>query len=143
MKIIGESPGEARRDSRATRLLPKGEQSGKILNGRWLLDSGIRAGRPAFSWKRTTQISSSLRFPVKSVCRDMAIAKRLTIDNVNLDNEPEMDAFDDQVLTGGIEQVRAEGDELRRRGLIDGHGNLLLNELPADMKEDSERDFGG
>jgi hypothetical protein len=54
-----------------------------------------------------------------------------------------MDAFDDQVLTGGIEQVRAEGDELRRRGLIDGHGNLLLNELPADMKEDSERDFGG
>lgn len=73
----------------------------------------------------------------------MAIAKRLTIDNVNLDNEPEMDAFDDQVLTGGIERVRAEGDELRRRGLIDGHGNLLLNELPADMKEDSERDFGG
>jgi hypothetical protein len=73
----------------------------------------------------------------------MAIAKRLTIDNVNLDNEREMDAFDDQVLTAGIERVRAEGDELRRRGLLDGYGNLLLNGLPADMKEESERDFGG
>jgi hypothetical protein len=52
----------------------------------------------------------------------MAIAKRLTIDNVNLDNEREMDAFDHQVLTAGIERVRAEGDELRRRGLLDGHG---------------------
>jgi hypothetical protein len=42
----------------------------------------------------------------------MAIAKRLTIDNVNLDNEREMDVFVDQVLTAGIERVQAEGDEL-------------------------------
>jgi len=52
-------------------------------------------------------------------------------------------AFDDQVITAGLERVRAEGDELRRRGLLDEHGNLLAKELPSDMKEDAPRDFGG
>lgn len=73
----------------------------------------------------------------------MPIAKRLTIESVNLADEHEMDAFDDQVITAGMERVRAEGDELRRKGLLDGHGNPLVKELPADMKEGSERDFGG
>ncbi len=73
----------------------------------------------------------------------MAITKRLTMENVNLDDQAEMDAFDDQILSAGLERVRAEGDELRRRGLMDEHGNLLLTELPADMKKGSERDFGG
>jgi hypothetical protein len=54
-----------------------------------------------------------------------------------------MDAFDDQLFTIGVARVRAEGDELRRKGLLDEHGKLLATELPADMKEDSERDFGG
>jgi len=85
----------------------------------------------------------SCKMGVAVTFRNMAIAKRLTIDNVNLDNEREMDAFVDQVLTAGIERVRAEGDELRRCGLLDGQGNLLLNELPADILEESERDFGG
>jgi len=73
----------------------------------------------------------------------MLNTKRLTIDNVNLDDPLEMDAFDDQVITAGMQRVRAEGDELRRRGLLDEHGNLLAKELPADMKEDAQRDFGG
>lgn len=73
----------------------------------------------------------------------MPIAKRLTIESVNLDDERDVDAFDDQVITAGMERVRAEGDELRRKGLLDGHGNLIVKELPADMKEGSERDFGG
>jgi hypothetical protein len=73
----------------------------------------------------------------------MLSTKRLTIDNVNLDDPGEMDAFDDQVITAGMERVRAEGDELRRRGLLDEHGNLLVKELPADMKEGAQRDFGG
>jgi hypothetical protein len=71
------------------------------------------------------------------------LTKRLTIDSVNLDDRREMDAFDDQMITAGLERVRAEGDELRRRGLLDEHGNLLAKELPADMKEDVPRDFGG
>jgi len=73
----------------------------------------------------------------------MSITKRLTIENVDLDDEREMDEFDEQVITAGLERVRAEGDELRRRGLLDEHGNIVIKELPADMKEGSERDFGG
>jgi hypothetical protein len=62
---------------------------------------------------------------------------------VSLDDEREMDAFVDQVLTDGMERVRAEGDELRRKGLLDSQGKLLVKELPADMKEGADRDFGG
>ncbi len=43
----------------------------------------------------------------------MPIANRLTIENVNLDDEREMDAFDDRAIAAGMERVRAEGDELR------------------------------
>jgi hypothetical protein len=73
----------------------------------------------------------------------MPIAKRLTIENVNLDDAREMDAFDDQLITAGMKRVQGEGDELRRRGLLDAEGNLLIKELPVDMREASERDFGG
>jgi hypothetical protein len=73
----------------------------------------------------------------------MPVTKRLTIENVNLDDDAELDAFDDQVITAGLERVRAEGDALRRRGVLDADGNLLLKELPADMKERADRDFGG
>jgi hypothetical protein len=73
----------------------------------------------------------------------MPTTKRLTIENVNLDDDAELDAFDDQVITAGLERVRAEGDELRRRGILDARGNVLLKELPADMKEGADRDFGG
>ena len=73
----------------------------------------------------------------------MLSTKRLTIDSINLDDPGEMDAFYDQVIAAGMERVRAEGDELRRRGLLDEHGNLLVKELPPDMKEGARRDFGG
>ena len=52
----------------------------------------------------------------------MPTTRRLTIDNVYLDDQSEMDAFDDQVITAGLKRVRAEGDELRRMGLLDEHG---------------------
>jgi hypothetical protein len=73
----------------------------------------------------------------------MPITKRLTIENVDFDDDAELDAFDDQVITAGLERVRAEGDELRRRGILDPQVNVLLDELPADMKEGADRDFGG
>lgn len=73
----------------------------------------------------------------------MPIAKRLTIQNINLDDDAELNAFDDQVIAAGLERVRAEGDELRRRGILDAQGNVILKELPADMKEGGDRDFGG
>jgi hypothetical protein len=71
------------------------------------------------------------------------IAERLTIDTVNLDDQHEMDVFDEQVITAGMDRVRAEGDELRGRGLLDDQGTLLVKETPADMEEGSKRDFGG
>ena len=73
----------------------------------------------------------------------MPVAKRLTIENVNLDDEREMDALVHQMFAAGLERVRAEGDELRRKGLLDSEGHVLLKELPADMKEGADRDFGG
>jgi hypothetical protein len=73
----------------------------------------------------------------------MPVTKRLTIENVDLDDEREMDALVDQMFTAGLERVRVEGDELRRRGLLDSQGNLLVKEIPADMQEGADRDFGG
>ena len=73
----------------------------------------------------------------------MPVLKRLTIDNVNLDEPREIDAFDDQVIAAGMKRVRAEGDELRRKGVLDDQGNLLVKDLPADMQDGADRDFGG
>ena len=73
----------------------------------------------------------------------MPVTKRLTIENVNLDDEREMDALVDQMFTVGLARVKAEGDELRRKGLLDSQGNPLMKELPADMREGADRDFGG
>lgn len=73
----------------------------------------------------------------------MPITKRLTIDNVNLDDDDELDAFDDQIITAGLARVKAEGDELRRRGILDSEGHVILKELPADMQPGADRDFGG
>ncbi len=73
----------------------------------------------------------------------MSITKRLTIENVNFDDERELDAFDNQAIAAGLDRVRAEGDELRRKGILDSEGNLLVKELPADMQEGADRDFGG
>ena len=82
------------------------------------------------------------RLMVKSGRRSTRTGSR-RIANVDLDNQRGVDYFVDEVITAGIDRVRAEGDELRRRGLLDKRGNLLKQELPADMKEGSERDFGG
>ena len=42
-----------------------------------------------------------------------------------------------------MELVRAEGDKLRRKGVLDEHGILRLTELLTEMQEGIERDFGG
>jgi hypothetical protein len=73
----------------------------------------------------------------------MPVTKRLTIENVNLDDDRELDALVDRLFTAGLECVKAEGDELRRKGLLDSQGNLLSKETPADMQEGADRDFGG
>jgi hypothetical protein len=73
----------------------------------------------------------------------MPTTKRLTIETVNLDDPEEFQTFMDQVISAGMERVRAEVAELQRRGILDEKGNLLIQELPPDMREGADRDFGG
>jgi hypothetical protein len=69
--------------------------------------------------------------------------KLLTLENVDFRNPSEVDAFLQQVIAAGMERVRSETAELKARGLMDEAGNLLITELPSDVKEGSDRDFGG
>lgn len=73
----------------------------------------------------------------------MPVTRRLTIETVNVDDEGEVTALEQQALEAGMTRVRARIAELRVRGLIDDNGKLLITELPDDMKEGSERNFGG
>lgn len=73
----------------------------------------------------------------------MPATKRLRMEDINLADRDAVNAFEQEMFTAALERIRAEGDELCRRGLMDEHGKLLLKELPADMQEGSERDFGG
>jgi phage-related protein len=73
----------------------------------------------------------------------MPTAKQLTIETVNLDDDREMDEFDRQVIAAGMDRVRAEIKELQQKGLLDAQGKPGLKELPRDMQEGAERDFGG
>ena len=73
----------------------------------------------------------------------MPTTKLLTLETVDFGNPAEVDAFLEQVMTAGIARVRAETAELKARGLMDENGKLLNTELPADMREGSDRDFGG
>jgi hypothetical protein len=73
----------------------------------------------------------------------MPVAKHLTLETVDFDNHAEVNAFLDQVMDEGMRRVRAEGAELRSGGLMNADGKLLVTELPPDMREGSERDFGG
>ncbi|MBV9036254.1 MAG: hypothetical protein JO182_17335 [Acidobacteriaceae bacterium] len=79
----------------------------------------------------------------RTIVDTMPLTKRLTIETVNLDDEREMDAFDQQVIDAGMERVRAHRAELRAKGLLSADGKLLVTELPDDMKPGSERDFSG
>jgi hypothetical protein len=73
----------------------------------------------------------------------MPTTKQLTFDTVNFDDSAEADEFEGQLFAAGLARVKAESDELRRRGLLDADGNLLPKELPADMNGGTDRDFGG
>ena len=73
----------------------------------------------------------------------MPPAKRLKLEDIDLEDQKAVDEFMEQVIARGMERVRAETEELRRRGILDKDGKLLIKELPPDMREGSDRDFGG
>ena len=70
-------------------------------------------------------------------------SKRVTIEDVDVDNQEDLDAFDASILAEGNKRIRAEVDESVRLGIVDAKGNLLKRELPVDMREDAGTDFGG
>ena len=42
-----------------------------------------------------------------------------------------------------VERGKAAIRELQEQGIIDSHGRRIRNDLPADMQEGKDRDFGG
>jgi len=60
-----------------------------------------------------------------------------------VDNDHDLDSFLDQVHTAGDNIRRRQIEEAIRLGIIDTKGNLLKDEVPEDMREDANRDFGG
>lgn len=69
--------------------------------------------------------------------------KPLTIDDVDMTDDEALDAFTRMVIAEGDKRLHAQVQEAIRMGIIDEHGNLLKHDLPEDMREDTERDFGG
>ena len=53
--------------------------------------------------------------------------------------EPKTDPY----LQGAGERVRAAAEELERLGIADKNGKRLRTDLPRDMREEADRDFGG
>jgi len=43
----------------------------------------------------------------------------------------------------GVERGKAAVRKLQELGIIDSQGRLIRTDLPADMQEGSDRDFGG
>jgi hypothetical protein len=69
--------------------------------------------------------------------------RQLSIDSIDVENEEELAALMVQVLSAGNAIAEAERAEMIAKGIIDARGNLLKTELPEDMREDVDRDFGG
>jgi len=49
----------------------------------------------------------------------------------------------DPHLQGAGERVRAAAEELERLGIADKTGKRVRKDLPPDMREETDRDFGG
>ena len=47
------------------------------------------------------------------------------------------------LLEGAAERIHAAVCELRDLGILDEKGNRVRTDLPEDMKEGADRDFGG
>jgi hypothetical protein len=50
---------------------------------------------------------------------------------------------EDPHYAAAVERVKAAVRELQGKGIIDGHGKRVRQDLPADMQEGADRDFGG
>lgn len=69
--------------------------------------------------------------------------KDLTWATVNLDDDAQVKALEDKLLDDAKEDLHRELRRLQDLGIIDERGNRLSKELPPDMQEGSDKDFGG
>jgi hypothetical protein len=46
-------------------------------------------------------------------------------------------------LEGAAERIHAAVRELKALGIVDEKGNRVRTDIPEDMKEGADRDFGG
>ena len=67
----------------------------------------------------------------------------LTWATVNTADPAEMAEFDEQEEQNAGERVKTAFKRLRDLGIVAANGELLKNELPADMRPGAKRDFGG
>jgi hypothetical protein len=74
---------------------------------------------------------------------EVSARRRLSVDSIDFSNRAERRTLIQQVLESGTAITLAEREEMIRKGIIDERGNLLITELPEEMREDAERDFGG
>jgi hypothetical protein len=49
----------------------------------------------------------------------------------------------DPQYPAAVERVKAAVRELQEKGIIDAQGRRVRRDLPPDMQEDADRDFGG
>ena len=47
------------------------------------------------------------------------------------------------LLEGAAERIHAAVRELKDPGIVDDEGNRVRTDLPEDMREGADRDFGG
>lgn len=50
---------------------------------------------------------------------------------------------EDPHYPAAVERVKAAVRELQEKGIIDAQGRRIRQDLPPDMQEDADRDFGG
>jgi hypothetical protein len=70
-------------------------------------------------------------------------SKPVSTPNGDVDDEQELDELTASVIAEGNKVLHAQIQESIRLGIIDEKGNLLKHDIPEDMREGSDRDFGG
>ena len=63
-----------------------------------------------------------------------------TLSDIDPTDEEQLSAWEAQTLEEGFARVLEESDRLRRLGIMDEKGQLLTDDLPADMRPDSKTD---
>jgi hypothetical protein len=86
--------------------------------------------------------AQSRQQPPFSRC-NMKVKNPLTINSIDVDNDEELDLLMAEVLAEGDKMYEAQYQEALRLGIIDEKGRLVRGELPEDMREDADTDFGG